>query len=102
MANLDENFISLVLNIVAEIPRGKVATYGLIASLAGYEGNARLVGKVLSQADLYGDFPCHRVVNSSGRLVSSWPAQRDLLNKENITFKNNGNVDLKKHLWHDY
>ena len=102
MANLDEGFIDLVLSIVLEIPEGKVATYGLIASLAGYDGNARLVGKVLSNADLYGDFPCHRVVNSSGRLVPFWPEQKDLLIKENITFKNNGNVDLKKHLWNTY
>lgn len=99
MAKLDDSFIDLILSIVLEIEEGKVATYQQIASLAGYEKNARLVGKVLANVNLYGDYPAHRVVNSSGRLVASWPMQKDLLLKENITFKSNGNVDLKLHLW---
>ena len=40
--------------MVGEIPRGKVATYGQIASLVGRPKNARLVGKILSQVDLFG------------------------------------------------
>lgn len=66
---LDEAFIYEVLSAVEEIPEGKVATYGQIARLIGRENNARLVGKVLSMAERYGDYPCHRVVNHVGRLV---------------------------------
>ena len=63
----DERLIYEILSVVEEIPPGKVASYGQIAALIGREKNARLVGKVLSQAQLYGSYPCHRVVNHAGR-----------------------------------
>ena len=72
---LDERLIYEILSVVEEIPRGKVATYGQIARLIGKEKNARLVGRVLSMAEYYGSYPCHRVVNHAGRLV---PATRFL------------------------
>lgn len=96
---MDEQFVYLVLEIVSEIPKGNVATYQQIAQLAGRERNERLVGKILSNASYFGDYPCHRVVNSVGRLVIDWPEQRDLLSKEGITFKANGNVDMGKYKW---
>lgn len=99
MAKLDEDFAFLVLEVVAEIPRGRVATYGQVADLIGYPRNARLVGKVLSRAEYYGRYPCQRVVNSQGACAPSWPAQRELLLEEGITFKENGRVDLKRWQW---
>lgn len=96
---MNEDFIFQVLAIVSEIPRGKVATYQQIATLAGREKNARLVGKILSNASLYGDYPCHRVVNSVGRLVPHWQEQRDLLESEGVCFKANGCVDMKLYQW---
>ena len=53
---LDKRLILQILSIVEQIPVGKVATYGQIAHLIGRERNARLVGRVLSQAELYGKF----------------------------------------------
>lgn len=99
MAKMDENFAFLILLIVAEIPSGKVATYGQIAELAGYPKNARLVGRVLHQADFYGSYPCHRVVNSQGMCASSWPQQPNLLAGEGVGFKSNRQVDLKQYQW---
>lgn len=96
---LNERLIYEILSVVEEIPEGKVATYGQIAKLIGKDHNARLVGKVMSMADRYGNYPCHRVVNAAGRLVPSWASQRALLEEEGITFRQNGCVDLKKHLW---
>lgn len=72
---LDEDLIYEILSVVEEIPEGKVATYGQIARLIGREKNARLVGKVLSMAQYYGEYPCHRVVNHSGRLAPGWREQ---------------------------
>lgn len=97
---MDEDLIFQVLAIISEIPKGKVANYKQIATLAGRPRNARLVGKILSHASMYGDYPCHRVVNSAGRLVPGWFEQRYLLLEEGVIFKDNGNVDLKSCKWH--
>ena len=96
---LDKRLITQILSIVEQIPVGKVTTYGQIAHLIGRERNARLVGSVLSQAELYGKFPCPRGVNSAGRLAPAWEDQRHLIWAEGVTFKTNGCVDLKKHQW---
>lgn len=60
MKVLNEDVIYEILSAVSEIPWGCVATYGQIARLIGRNKNARLVGKVLSMAEYYGDYPCHR------------------------------------------
>lgn len=96
---LDDDFLYLIFSIVEEIPEGNVATYGQIARLSGYEKNSRLVGKALGMSEYYGRFPCHRVVNSSGRCAPGWNEQRGLLEDEKVTFKPSGVVDLKMHQW---
>lgn len=96
---LDEDLIYEILSAVEEIPQGRVATYGQIARLIGREKNARLVGKVLSQAGFYGEYPCHRVVNHAGRLVPGWREQGELLSQEGVPFKDEAHVDLKRCRW---
>lgn len=96
---LNEQLVYEILSVVEEIPSGKVASYGQIAKLIGREKNARLVGRVLSQAEHYGDFPCHRVVNHAGRLAPGWPEQRFLLEAESVEFKPDGHVDMKRFQW---
>ena len=68
-AVLTEDLTYEILSVVEEIPEGKVASYGQIARLIGREKNARLVGKVLSMSEYYGEYPCHRVVNHAGRIA---------------------------------
>ena len=89
-ARFTEDFAYEVLSVVGEIPEGTVATYGQIA---------RLMARVLSHASNYGDFPCHRVVNHSGRLVPGWPEQAFLLRQEGVELKDAMHVDLKKYQW---
>ena len=72
MSKLNENFIYEILSVVEEIPEGCVASYGQIAKLIGRDKNSRLVGKVLSRAEWYGEYPCHRVVNRAGRTAPGW------------------------------
>ena len=96
---IGESLIYEILSAVEEIPEGKVASYGQIARLIGREKNARLVGKVLSMAYLYGSYPCHRVVNHAGRTAPGWKEQRCLLESEGVKFKSNGCVDMKKYQW---
>lgn len=98
---LQENLIYEILSVVEEIPEGRVATYGQIARLIGREKNARLVGKVLSMAEYYGKYPCHRVVNHAGRLAPGWPEQKDLLRQEGVSLKDENHVNLKKYQWQD-
>ena len=87
---MDEGLVYEILSVVAEIPLGRVCSYGEIA---------RLVGKILSSAELYGDYPCHRVVNHAGRIAPHWPRQRQLLEDEGVTFRPNGTVNMSRHLW---
>ena len=96
---LQEDLIYEILSVVEEIPEGNVATYGQIAKLIGRDKNARLVGKVLSMAGFYGDYPCHRVVNHTGRLVPGWREQGKLLRDEGVPFKDKDHVDLRKCQW---
>lgn len=96
---LDEDLIYEILSVVEEIPEGKVATYGQIAALIGREKNARLVGNVLSMAEYYGEYPCHRVVNHAGRLVPGWREQADLLRDEGVALKDENHVDIRRFRW---
>lgn len=97
----DELLIYEILEAVAEIPAGKVASYGQIARLIGRDKNSRLVGRVLSMAEFYGSYPCHRVVNHAGRTAPHWREQRELLEAEGVEFKENGCVDMKRFQWEE-
>lgn len=99
MTTMDDDVVYEVLSVVGEIPYGRVATYGQIAELIGREKNARLVGKILSCAELYGEYPCHRVVNTAGRTAPGFSEQRERLEAEGVKFKPNGCVDIKNYRW---
>lgn len=96
---LTDDFAYQVLSVVEEIPPGRVASYGQLAALIGCPRNARLVARVLSSAELYGDYPCHRVVNSAGRTAPHWPEQSLLLREEGVPFLADGRVDMKSARW---
>ena len=96
---LEDRLAYEILSVVAEIPQGRVASYGQIARLIGRDRNARLVGRVLRQAELYGQYPCHRVVNHAGRLVPGWSEQRALLLAEGVPFRDADHVDLSRCQW---
>jgi len=96
---LTDSLIHEILSVVGEIPEGRVASYGQIAALIGREKNSRLVGRVLSRAELYGDYPCHRVVNHAGRTAPGFFSQRTLLEREGVVFRENGCVDMKRFQW---
>jgi methylated-DNA-protein-cysteine methyltransferase-like protein len=96
-----------IWEMVSRIPRGKVATYGQIAALAGQPGQARLVGYALHRLPEGSKVPWQRVVNSRGEislrarsLVSGAEAhQRWMLEQEGVTFDRLGRIDLKRHGW---
>jgi len=92
-----------VYNIVAQIPRGRVLTYGDVARLSGYPNHSRLVGRLLSAVPSTLHLPCHRVVNASGRLAPHWPEQQERLEAEGVEVKcgkdNTAKVNLKEYHW---
>jgi methylated-DNA-protein-cysteine methyltransferase-like protein len=86
------------------IPRGRVATYGQIAALAGRPGQARQVGYALSALSGDTGVPWHRVVNAKGEisLRSSCGAdtrQRALLERERVKFDASGRIPLERYRW---
>ena len=88
--------------IVSRIPRGRVATYGQIARLAGLRGQARLVGYAMHALPTGTRVPWQRVVNAQGAISvpgKSAIRQKELLEKEGVQFTGKGRIDLDAFLW---
>jgi methylated-DNA-protein-cysteine methyltransferase-like protein len=91
-----------ILRIVRRIPRGRVATYGQVAKLAGFTRQPRLAGYALRHAD--DSVPWQRVVNAAGKISpradpDSIPRQRRMLEAEGIRFSATGVIDLERYQW---
>lgn len=91
-----------IYEVVKSIPRGRVATYGQVAALAGNPRWARVVGYALHVNPKPFVIPCHRVVNREGRLAPGFAfggenVQRQLLEAEGIVFEADGKIDLEKY-----
>lgn len=89
-----------VYALLQTIPKGKVATYGQIATALGNPRLARVVGNILHKNPNPTKYPCHRVVNSKGRVAESFAfggaaAQRKLLEGEGIVFRPDGTLDVE-------
>lgn len=99
----NSDFFDRVWDVVAQIPEGRVTTYGHIAEYLGPRSAARTVGWAMSAA-AGTPLPCHRVVNRfgalSGRLHFEGPdVMEERLRGEGIIFGDDGCVDLDRHLW---
>ena len=100
---LNDKLIYEVLSVVAEIPQGRVATYGQIARLLGMPRGARLVGYAMA-ACRDPAVPCHRVVDRFGGTKTAFDrlapgTQRALLEAEGIPFRSDRTVDLDRCRW---
>lgn len=95
---------TLVYAAVRRIPRGRVASYGQVAAVAGLPGHARLVGYAL-HASATDALPWHRVVNAQGRLslarkdAAGGLTQRMRLLREGVAFDGRGRVRMERHRW---
>ena len=93
-----------IWSVVRRIPKGRVATYGQIAELAGLEGHARQVGYALHNLPERSDVPWHRVINARGEISprsagDSHELQRLLLESEGVEIDLRGRIDLKQFRW---
>ncbi|MBO5797352.1 MAG: MGMT family protein [Clostridia bacterium] len=99
-----ENTFTRIYEVVRRIPRGKVATYGQIAMLAGNPHWSQVVGYALHVNPDPAGIPCYRVVNRFGEVSRAFAfggdnEQRRLLEAEGVAFLPDGRVDLKHFLW---
>ena len=101
----DADFFSQVYEVVRLIPKGKVTSYGAIATALVTKLSARMVGWAMNAAhNVKPPIPAHRVLNRSGMLsgkmhFGSPTRMQELLEKEGVKIKNDQVVDLNKHFW---
>lgn len=93
-----------ILTVVRRIPRGRVATYGQIAALAGLARQPRLVGYALHALPSHTTVPWHRVINARGMVSvrsdgTASLSQRLLLQREGVNFDGRGRVSLERYQW---
>ncbi len=90
--------------VVRPIPRGRVATYGQIARIAGIPAHARQVGYALNALPESRSIPWHRVINAKGEISKrsegqSEKVQRALLEREGVRFDEKGRVSFRRFRW---
>ncbi len=105
-SKIEGKLFNNILDIVKQIPKGKVATYGQIATIAGTQ-NPRLVGFALATLKEDTEIPWFRVINSKGKI--SFPEQSDgfkiqysLLQNEGILFDAKNRINLKQYGWKSF
>ncbi len=100
----NEGFFESVYEIVKQIPRGKVCTYGIIAEVLGQKSGARMVGYAMNAAHDLPDVPAHRVVNRNGLLTGRHhfnPPEKmqEMLENEGIKITKHQVQNFKSKLW---
>lgn len=101
----EDSFFQLVYEVVRQIPRGRVTSYGAIAACLGTKLSARMVGWAMNSAhDVFPKVPAHRVVNRNGMLTGKFHfgdgmEMQRRLEKENIKVVDDKIVDFKKVFW---
>ena len=100
---MERSTFEKIYDVVKQIPKGKVATYGQVAALAGNRRWARVVGYALHVNPDPDNIPCHRVVNRLGDVSEAFAfggsnRQVILLQQEGVGFID-GKVDLNKYRW---
>ncbi len=98
------NAFEKIYDVVKKIPKGRVASYGTVAAMAGNPRWSRVVGYALHVNPEPGKIPCHRVVTKNGEISKAFAfggenMQRLLLTEEGVGFLPDGRVDIRKYGW---
>jgi len=99
-----ENYFDWVYQVVRQIPKGKVTTYGAIANYLGLKSGARMVGYAMNASHTLKDVPAHRVVNRNGVLTGkhyfgTGDEMKNLLEKEGVEIEDNQVKNFENHFW---
>jgi methylated-DNA-protein-cysteine methyltransferase-like protein len=96
-------FTVRAIQTIRSIPKGKVATYGQVAAVAGSPLAARQVVRVLHSLSRAARLPWQRVINSRGSISlprgAGFEKQKALLESEGVAVREDGRIDMKRHLW---
>lgn len=96
-------FTKKVKTLIRQIPAGKVASYGLIAALAGNPRAARQVAWILHSSSAADQLPWHRVVNRNGKIslrpFEGYEIQKHRLLQEGVVFDKKDAINLDRFLW---
>jgi methylated-DNA-protein-cysteine methyltransferase related protein len=102
-----DDAVAAICAVIRRIPKGWVATYGQVATMAGLPKRARLVGHILQHLNPTSNIPWHRVVNARGEVSysvsrnGSDALQRRLLEKEGVEFDDKNRLNLEHFRWLD-
>jgi len=104
MSNEKPNYFDLVYQVVREIPRGRVTSYGTIAHYLGLKSGARMVGYAMNAAHTMPDVPAQRVVNRQGLLTGKahfeTPTKmQELLEADGVRVENDQVQDFERIFW---
>jgi methylated-DNA-protein-cysteine methyltransferase related protein len=100
-----DSFFQNVFDVVQQIPKGRVTSYGAIANFLGTKKSARMVGWAMNAShSIVPKIAAQRVVNRNGMLTGKMHfatpnTMKELLAKENIVVKNDTIVNFEKHFW---
>jgi len=101
MEQPSKEFREAVYDLVRQIPKGRVMTYGQLAALAGHPYAARVVGGIAHWGDP--DLPWQRVVKKSGSLAEGYPGglsgHKQVLEAEGVEVTDDYRVDVERLLW---
>lgn len=92
-----------IVNIISNIPKGSVLSYGAVAALSGSPGAARQVSWLLKTQTKKYNLPWHRVINSKGKISikdgHGYALQKSLLEDEGVVFDDDDKIDLNLFMW---
>jgi methylated-DNA-protein-cysteine methyltransferase-like protein len=102
MPGSHDKLFARIYEVVKQVPRGKVASYGQIAQIVGAGCDARMVGYAMAGTPEGSDVPWQRIVNREGKI--SLPGkggviQRMRLEAEGVVFDARGRIDMKRFGW---
>lgn len=98
------NYFDLVYQVVREVPRGRVTSYGAIANYLGLKSGARMVGYAMNAAHSMPDVPAQRVVNRQGLLTGKHHFEtstrmQELLEEDGLSVKDDQVQDFEQVFW---
>ncbi len=104
MSSEKPNYFDLVYQVVREIPKGRVTSYGTIAHYLGLKSGARMVGYAMNAAHVMPEVPAHRVLNRQGLLTGKHHFEtptrmQELLEAEGVVVENDQVRDFEKVFW---